>query len=248
MVSDVALIPAFYPVGAWPIKVPDFPWDRVHSSWFLGDPTRTGSPWSGTARWINFPLIWAPTAVSMTVYLTLPRTRALAPSSTRSLASMSPLTTPFKMTLGATTEPSMQPFSLTDKNVPWFASPLTLPLIWPSRCRPPMNSTSPSIRVLGPIRVSTVAFLLCFCLNICLTLGRIPASLGFHRHSLRLPNEGLPKTVAQVSVFAAVNLDPDARRLETLRQLNGFVVILKVTEGVCQADTPVRRHLAKSQA
>src|SRR6266403_5597559 len=162
---------------------------------------------------------------------------------------MSPLTMPFKTTLGATTEPSTQPCSLTDRKVPWFESPLTLPLIWPSRCRPPVNSTSPSIRVLGPIKVSILAFLLCFCLNICLTLGRsIAACLGFHRHSLRLPNESLTKTVAQVSVFAAADLDSDARRLESLRQLYGFVVILKVTEGVCQANAPVRRYLAETQA
>src|SRR5882757_444381 len=163
---------------------------------------------------------------------------------------MSPLTMPFKMTLGAATDPSMQPCSLTDTKVPRFESPLTLPLIWPSICRPPVNSRSPLIRVFGPIRVSTVAFLLWFllCLNICLTLGRIAACLGFHRHPLRLPNEGLPKTVAHVSVAAAVNLHLDARGLEPLRQLYGFVVILKVTEGVCQADAPVRRHLAESQA
>src|SRR5258708_39497566 len=163
---------------------------------------------------------------------------------------MSPLTMPFKMTLGAATEPSMQPCSLTDKKVPCFESPRTLPFTWPSICRPPVNSTSPLIRVFGPIRVSTVAFLLwlLLCLNICLTLGRIAACLGFHRHPLRLPNEGLPKTVAHVPVAAAVNLHLDTRGLEPLRQLYGFVEILKVSEGVYKDDTTVRRHTSQSIA
>src|ERR1700722_12467489 len=161
---------------------------------------------------------------------------------------MSPLTMPFNMTLGAITEPSMQPCWLTDKNVPALESPLTLPLICPSRCKPPLNSISPLIRVFAPIKVSTFALLLCFCLNICVTLDRrIVARLRFHRHPLRLPNESLSKTVADISVSAAVNVDSDARRFEPQRQLNGFVVILKVAEGVCQADAPRRRHLRKSQ-
>jgi len=105
-----------------------------------------------------------------------------------------------------------------------------------------VNSTSPLIRVLGPIKVVDTRVLSLFLFeHLRHPFRRIPACLGFHRHSLRLPNEGLTETVAQVSVFAAANFDPDARRLEPLRQLYGFVIILKVTEGVCQADAPVRR-------
>src|SRR5580658_10592114 len=153
---------------------------------------------------------------------------------------MSPFTMPFKMILGANTDPSMQPCWLTDKKVSGAGWPVTLPLIWPSRCRPPVNSTSPLMRVLAPIKVSIFAFLLCFRLNIYTTLARrIGAGLGFDRHSLRLPNEGLSKTVAGVPVSAAVNLDAHTRRLEPLRQLYGFIVILKVAEGVCQAGAAI---------
>src|SRR5580692_2137522 len=128
---------------------------------------------------------------------------------------MSPLTMPFKMTLGAITEPSMQPCWLTDRKVPALESPLTLPLICPSRCNPPLNSISPLIRVFAPIKVSTFALLLGFCLNICITLDRrIAARLRFHRHSLGLPDERLPKTVADILVSAAANFDSHARRLE----------------------------------
>src|ERR1700722_15074253 len=184
----------------------------------------------------------------MIVYWTLPRTRAFAPSSTRLAASMSPLTMPFRMTVGANTEPSMQPCSLTDRKVPALESPLTLPPMKPSRCKPPVNSILPSIRVFAPIKVSTFAFLVCFCLNIYITLARrIGAGLRFHRHSLGLPHESLSKTVAGISVFAAVNFDAHAGRLEPRRQLYGFVVILKVAEGVCQAHAPCRRHLRECQ-
>src|ERR1700722_8500548 len=148
---------------------------------------------------------------------------------------MSPLTMPFNMTLGAMTEPSMQPCWLTDKKVPALESPLTLPLMCPSRCKPPLNSTSPLMRVFAPIRVSTFALLFGFCLNICLTLDRrIGAGLGFHRHSLCLPDERLSETVADIFISAAVNFDSHACRLEPRRQLNGLVVVLKVAEGVCQ--------------
>src|ERR1700733_14022492 len=105
------------------------------------------------------------------------------------------------------------------------------------------------MRVRAPIKVSIFAFLLCFCLNIHITFGRSGAGrLGFHRHALRLPNEGLPKTVSGILVFAAVNLDPDTRRFESLRHLDRFVVVLKVTEGVCQAVAPAWGYLLKSQA
>src|SRR5277367_3523340 len=105
------------------------------------------------------------------------------------------------------------------------------------------------MRVLAPIKVSILAFLLCFCLNIYSTLGRRRAArLGFHGHSLRLPNESLTKAMTAIAVSAAVNLEPDAGRLEPLRQLYEFVVILKVTKGVCQADAVVWRDLRESQA
>src|ERR1700722_17090321 len=162
---------------------------------------------------------------------------------------MSPLTMPFNMTLGAMTEPSMQPCWLTDKKVPALESPLTLPLMCPSRCKPPLNSMSPLMRVFAPIKVSTFALLFGFCLNICITLDRrIGAGFRFPRHSLGLPAERLPKNVADIFFSAAVNFDSHARRLEAQRQLNGFVVILKVAEGVCQGGAPVRCHLRKSQA
>src|SRR5580658_3035009 len=104
------------------------------------------------------------------------------------------------------------------------------------------------MRVSAPIKVSIFAFLSLFRLNIYVTLGRgIGVSLSLHRHSLRLPHEGLSKAVAGISVFAAVNLHSDPRRLETLRQLYGLVVILKVTEGVCQAHAPGRAYFRKAQ-
>src|SRR3984957_14831228 len=110
---------------------------------------------------------------------------------------------------------------------------------------------SPLIRVLAPIRVSIFAFLICFCLNIGIPLAldrSCPAFLGFDRHSLRLPNEGLAEAMTRILVFYAPNLYSDARRVESLRQLNGFVIILKVAERVCQAVAPVRSDLLKSQA
>src|ERR1700722_9200238 len=110
------------------------------------------------------------------------------------------------------------------------------------------------MRVLAPIKVSIFAFLLCFCLNIYTILsgrGLVrsgPDCLGFHGHSLRLPYEGLPKSVPGILVFAAVNLDADARRLESLRHLYDLVIVLKVTKGVCQAVAPARGYLLKAQA
>src|SRR5271168_1845734 len=104
------------------------------------------------------------------------------------------------------------------------------------------------MRVAAPIKVSIFAFAFLFRLNIYVTLGRrIGVSLSLHRHSLRLPYEGLSKAVAGISVFAAVYLHPDPRRLEPLRQLYGLVVILKITEGVCQAHAPGRAYLGKAQ-
>src|SRR5271170_2808796 len=98
-----------------------------------------------------------------------------------------------------------------------------------------MNSTSPLIRVLPPIKVSISAFLLCFCLNILFTLGQtITIRLGFHRYSLRLPDKGLAETM--IGVSAAMNLDAHASGLKSFRQFYGFVVLLKVLERVCQAD------------
>src|SRR5271165_4457747 len=102
------------------------------------------------------------------------------------------------------------------------------------------------MRVLAPINVSISAVLLCFGLNICITLGRnIAVRFGFHRHSLGLPDEGLAETMTGVS--DAMNLYPDARGLKSTRQFYGFVVFLKVLEGVCQGDAVVRRDLCIRQ-
>src|SRR6202161_3754323 len=101
------------------------------------------------------------------------------------------------------------------------------------------------MRVLAPISVS-ISFLFGFGLNICLTFARnIAVRFRFHRHSLRLPDEGLPETM--IDIPAAMNLDAHARRLKTLREFDGLVVLLKVLEGVCQADAKVRRDLRIAQ-
>ena len=62
--------------------------------------------------WISLPLTSAPIDISMSLYCTLPITRAFGPSSTRSVARTSPLTVPLSITWGTTTEPSIQPRSL----------------------------------------------------------------------------------------------------------------------------------------
>src|ERR1700735_5242882 len=153
---------------------------------------------------------------------------------------------PFSTILVTMTDPSMHPCSLTDRVVGAPASLLTLPLIWPSRCSPPTNSTSPLIRVFAPISVSISAFLLGFGLNICFTLARnIAVRFRFHRHALRLPHERLPETM--IGIPTAVNLDTHARRLKSRRQFYGLVVFLKILEGVCQADPAVRRDLRVAQ-
>src|SRR5271165_520873 len=108
---------------------------------------------------------------------------------------MLPLTTPFRRTVGAATDPSMVPRSLTDSTAEPARSVVTLPLMWPSTCRPPANSTSPLMRVLGPIKVS-ISALLGFRLNIHPPFRLIGARhVGFDRHALRLPDERLPKPV-----------------------------------------------------
>jgi len=67
---------------------------------------------------------------------------------------MSPLTRPFKTTVGTLTDPSMQPCSLITIVAVEFCSAFTLPLIRPSRCSPPPPiSTSPLMRVCAPISV-----------------------------------------------------------------------------------------------
>src|ERR1035438_5100913 len=103
------------------------------------------------------------------------------------------------------------------------------------------------MRVLAPIKVSILARLFGLRLNIHTTLRQIAAvCVGFNRHPLRLPDECLSKTVARVS--AAVNFYPHAGRFETRRQSYGFVIILEVSEGVCQADASTRRQFRETEA
>src|SRR5688572_18468667 len=67
---------------------------------------------------------------------------------------MSPLTVPFITILVTSTRPSMKPLSLTDRAPPSAAELRTLPLMRPSRCRPPANSRSPWRFAALPRRVS----------------------------------------------------------------------------------------------
>src|SRR5579885_292394 len=68
---------------------------------------------------------------------------------------MSPRTAPCRTRSVTSTRPSMEPVSLTDKEVGISpASPRTPPPTWPSRCRPPANSTSPLILTDLAISVS----------------------------------------------------------------------------------------------
>src|ERR1700754_2965581 len=67
---------------------------------------------------------------------------------------MSPFTVPLRMTFGTATEPSTTPVSLTLSDAPDSAGASTLPLMWPSMWKPPLNCTSPMMRVAAPISVS----------------------------------------------------------------------------------------------
>src|SRR5215471_10062000 len=67
---------------------------------------------------------------------------------------MSPWMLPFSTTFGTCTAPSMEPLSLTDSVDSRDWSERTAPMMRPSRCSPPWNSTSPSTRAALPIRVS----------------------------------------------------------------------------------------------
>ena len=96
----------------------------------------------------------------------------------------------------------MQPCSLTDSKVPLahFALDVAVDIAVEMQSADKFDiAVDPGLRRRSSVSIS--AFLLGFGLNICFTLGRnIAVRLGFHRHSLRLPDEGLPETVTGISL------------------------------------------------
>src|SRR6202163_2118536 len=127
---------------------------------------------------------------------------------------ISPLTRPLRTTCGASTEPSITPCSLTESEASAPAVARTLPVIRPSTCRPPANSTSPCTLALLPISVSirpTVS------LSRRLNMSTSPrASAWIHG-----PDERAP--VRHHALALGSDLDRDAIRFEISRQCNRLI-------------------------
>src|ERR1700722_19845056 len=131
---------------------------------------------------------------------------------------MSPLIRPLSTTLCASTEPSTTPCSLMDSDAGKPAVARTLPLMRPSTCNPPANSTSPCTLALRPISVSIW-----------------PSSSFSCRLNMQTPEalaqSGGPDESAAIGCDALAcrsNLNGHAIRLEVRRQrerlLNGLVI------------------------
>src|ERR1700688_1866884 len=128
---------------------------------------------------------------------------------------ISPLTRLLSTTCGASTEPSTTPCSLTESEASDLAVARTLPVMRPSTCRPPANSTSPCTLALLPISVSMrPTDSLSRRLNMLISATR--ASTWIHG-----PDERSP--VGHHALALGSDLDRDAIRLEISRQCNRLI-------------------------
>src|SRR5271170_3106433 len=147
--------------------------------------------------------------------------RAVAASTRRSRAWMSPLTEPSSTTVGTCTSPSIEPVSLTESVASGDPPERTLPATWPSRCRPPSKSTSPATRAALPIRVS---------MRGCRSSRRnMEGSLG---RGLDGPGEGLRQR--RHVLMARLHLDDDLFGLHGQGHRQLLVEILQVAKVVAQ--------------
>src|SRR5690348_3362777 len=136
---------------------------------------------------------------------------------------MSPRTVPCRTRSVTSTGPSMEPVSLTDKEAGDLGSARTPPATWPSRCRPPANSTSPFTRTDLAISVSI--------------RGGLESRLNMDLGSLRAlrHGHGAPgKCLLQWRDILAAGADLDRQMLgaEIERQDDGLLEVLEVAEVV----------------
>src|SRR4051812_11972064 len=147
--------------------------------------------------------------------------RAPAASSSRSATTMSPWTMPLMTALDARISPITRPLS---ERFSTASAPLALiaPSTRPSRCSPPVNSTSPRITVPSAINVVIAATATPFPLR--LPLPNIIALLALDRIA--------PREILLDVAAVAVGLHMHAVRLESTRKHDGTVHLLKIFEAV----------------
>src|SRR5215467_3353762 len=147
--------------------------------------------------------------------------RAPLASSSRSAITMSPSTMPLITALDARISPVTRPLS---ESVSTASTPSALiaPSMRPSRCSPPVNSTSPRITVPSAISVEIGA-----------TATPLPFRLLLPNIVALLTLDGIAPGEILLDVAAvAVGLHVHAIRLESPRQHDGTVHLLKIFEAV----------------